>query len=75
MSDAASPTLDLARALIARRSLTPDDAGCQTILAARLGPLGFLALPALVVNPYRPNRIEPREFRNPELTNWSILFR
>ncbi|HEY1326140.1 MAG TPA: succinyl-diaminopimelate desuccinylase [Casimicrobiaceae bacterium] len=36
-----SATLDLARALIARRSITPDDAGCQEILAARLAPLGF----------------------------------
>jgi succinyl-diaminopimelate desuccinylase len=36
-----SPTLDLARELIARRSGTPDDAGCQEILQARLEPLGF----------------------------------
>jgi len=36
-----SPTLDLARELIARRSLTPDDAGCQSLIAARLAPLGF----------------------------------
>jgi succinyl-diaminopimelate desuccinylase len=36
-----SPTLDLARELIARRSGTPDDAGCQQILEARLAPLGF----------------------------------
>ncbi len=34
-------TLDLAKALIARRSLTPDDAGCQEILIARLEKLGF----------------------------------
>jgi succinyl-diaminopimelate desuccinylase len=34
-------TLELARALIGRRSLTPDDAGCQALLAARLQPLGF----------------------------------
>ncbi|GBG15229.1 succinyl-diaminopimelate desuccinylase [Novimethylophilus kurashikiensis] len=34
-------TLDLARALIARRSLTPDDAGCQEILIERLEKLGF----------------------------------
>jgi len=33
--------LDLTRALIERRSLTPDDAGCQAILATRLAPLGF----------------------------------
>jgi len=40
-SSAISPTLDLARELIARRSGTPDDAGCQEILVARLEPLGF----------------------------------
>jgi succinyl-diaminopimelate desuccinylase len=34
-------TLELTRALIARRSLTPDDAGCQALIAARLEPLGF----------------------------------
>ncbi|MGH8697089.1 MAG: succinyl-diaminopimelate desuccinylase, partial [Burkholderiales bacterium] len=36
-----SDTLELARALIARRSVTPDDGGCQELLAARLRPLGF----------------------------------
>jgi succinyl-diaminopimelate desuccinylase len=35
------PVLDLARALIARRSLTPDDAGCQDLLAERLAAAGF----------------------------------
>ncbi len=34
-------TLALARELIARRSVTPEDGGCQQLLAARLGPLGF----------------------------------
>jgi succinyl-diaminopimelate desuccinylase len=34
-------TLDLAQALIARRSITPDDAGCQQILAERLMAAGF----------------------------------
>lgn len=34
-------TLDLARALIDLPSLTPDDAGCQRLLADRLEPLGF----------------------------------
>jgi succinyl-diaminopimelate desuccinylase len=38
---AVDPTLELARALIARPSITPDDAGCQPLLAARLAPLGF----------------------------------
>ena len=33
--------LHLAEALIARRSVTPDDAGCQDLLKARLAPLGF----------------------------------
>lgn len=36
-----SRTLELAKDLIARRSLTPDDAGCQEILIARLEKLGF----------------------------------
>ena len=36
-----SPTRDLAEALIACRSVTPVDAGCQDILAGRLRPLGF----------------------------------
>jgi succinyl-diaminopimelate desuccinylase len=34
-------TLALARELIARRSLTPDDAGCQDLIIDRLRPLGF----------------------------------
>ena len=33
--------IDYSRQLIARRSLTPDDAGCQDWLAERLAPLGF----------------------------------
>jgi len=36
-----TPTLDLASELIARRSPTPEDGGCQDILRARLEPLGF----------------------------------
>ncbi|MDX8386723.1 MAG: succinyl-diaminopimelate desuccinylase [Gallionella sp.] len=36
-----SETLQLSKALIARRSLTPDDAGCQDILIERLEKLGF----------------------------------
>jgi succinyl-diaminopimelate desuccinylase len=36
-----SRTLELAKNLIARRSLTPDDAGCQEILIERLEKLGF----------------------------------
>jgi succinyl-diaminopimelate desuccinylase len=36
-----SATLALARALIERRSVTPEDAGCQTLIAERLLPLGF----------------------------------
>jgi succinyl-diaminopimelate desuccinylase len=34
-------TLELARQLIARRSVTPQDAGCLDVIAARLEPLGF----------------------------------
>lgn len=41
MDSRAQPTLALASELIARRSLTPDDAGCQALIAARLVPLGF----------------------------------
>jgi succinyl-diaminopimelate desuccinylase len=37
----ASPTLELASELIARRSQTPDDAGCQAVLSARLAHAGF----------------------------------
>lgn len=38
MTDA---TLTLARQIIARPSVTPDDAGCMEIIAGRLQPLGF----------------------------------
>ena len=34
-------TLELARQLIARPSVTPDDAGCQDLLMQELKPLGF----------------------------------
>jgi succinyl-diaminopimelate desuccinylase len=44
-----TPTLSFTRELIARRSLTPDDAGCQALIAARLAPLGFRC-ETLVVN-------------------------
>ncbi len=36
-----SETLDLARQLIARRSVTPEDAGCQEIMIQRLEAIGF----------------------------------
>ena len=36
-----SPTLDLAIDLLRRRSNTPEDAGCQEAMIARLEPLGF----------------------------------
>jgi len=36
-----SATLELARSLIARRSVTPEDGGCQKLLAERLSRLGF----------------------------------
>jgi succinyl-diaminopimelate desuccinylase len=36
-----SPTLELARELIRRPSVTPDDAGCQALMAERLATLGF----------------------------------
>lgn len=37
----ASPTLALACELVRRASVTPDDAGCQTVLADRLARIGF----------------------------------
>ncbi len=36
-----TPTLELAMELIRRRSVTPEDAGCQQVLAERLDKLGF----------------------------------
>jgi succinyl-diaminopimelate desuccinylase len=36
-----SDTLELAKALIARPSVTPDDAGCQDLMLSRLQKLGF----------------------------------
>jgi succinyl-diaminopimelate desuccinylase len=45
-NDAApGPALALAKTLIRCRSVTPDDAGCQTILAERLRALGFTVEP------------------------------
>ena len=37
-----SATLHLTEQLISRASVTPEDAGCQVLLAARLQPLGFV---------------------------------
>jgi len=34
-------TLELARALLARPSVTPADEGCQQMIVDRLAPLGF----------------------------------
>jgi succinyl-diaminopimelate desuccinylase len=36
-----SDTLELARELISRNSVTPEDGGCQELIAARLAPIGF----------------------------------
>jgi len=41
MTPAHHATLTLLEQLIARASVTPDDAGCQALLCARLAPLGF----------------------------------
>jgi succinyl-diaminopimelate desuccinylase len=41
MSDAYETTLALAKALIARQSLTPDDGGCLDLIAQRLVSSGF----------------------------------
>jgi len=37
-----NPTLELTRSLIARPSVTPEDAGCLDLIASRLAPLGFV---------------------------------
>lgn len=37
-----NPTLALTRELISRKSLTPNDAGCQQLIVDRLAPLGFV---------------------------------
>jgi len=37
--------LELAKELIARRSVTPEDGGCQALLAERLGKSGFRSEP------------------------------
>ncbi len=49
MPSAPDPTLALTRELIALRSPTPDDGGCQALLQSRLAPLGF-AFETLVSN-------------------------
>ena len=36
-----SNTIDLAKELISRKSITPDDAGCQQLIADRLSKIGF----------------------------------
>jgi succinyl-diaminopimelate desuccinylase len=41
MTDRISPTTQLALELIRRPSVTPDDGGCQEVIAARLKKLGF----------------------------------
>ena len=40
-----SDTLELAKELISRQSVTPEDAGCQSIMAKRLEALGFIIEP------------------------------
>ena len=41
----ASPTVNLALDLMRRRSVTPEDAGCQPLMAQRLAALGFAIEP------------------------------
>ena len=43
--DPEDPTLALTRALIARQSVTPDDAGCQQLMMDRLSAAGFICEP------------------------------
>jgi succinyl-diaminopimelate desuccinylase len=45
MAAEAAATLSLARELIARRSITPKDEGCQTLVGERLARLGFKVEP------------------------------
>ena len=52
MADAQQTTLDLAKQLIACRSITPDDAGCMELLAARFMAAGF-ACERMDVGPVR----------------------
>jgi len=40
-----SPVLELTRELISRRSITPDDGGCQQLIAERLEKVGFTCEP------------------------------
>ena len=40
-NELSEPAIDLLCDLIRRRSITPDDAGCQALLASRLARLGF----------------------------------
>jgi len=40
-----TPALELAQELIRRRSVTPEDGGCQELIAARLGAAGFKCEP------------------------------
>ncbi len=37
-----SPTVELAKELISRRSVTPEDAGCQELMIKRLEAMGFV---------------------------------
>src|SRR5579859_3276911 len=52
-----SQTLDLTRNLMARRSVTPADEGCQAVMTARLAALGF--------------KIEPLRYGNVE-NFWAV---
>ncbi len=43
MGGTMNEVLQLTRALVERPSVTPDDAGCQSLIAEQLAPLGFAA--------------------------------
>lgn len=43
MTTRPSPTLELTQQLIALRSVTPEDGGCQALIAQHLAPFGFKA--------------------------------
>ena len=41
------PVIELAQQLIRRRSLSPDDAGCQALMIERLRAIGFTVEPRI----------------------------
>ncbi len=59
-----SNTFDLAKSLISRPSVTPDDQGCQKLIADYLKPLGFNI----------ENIIEPKPLKRDVIPNEEFFF-